>query len=85
MDELYSSATVSDETWAVLALLILWPRRFIIEVSRMRRGCCVACGYDLGYDFLRGCPECGWRRSNGTDADTPSTSAQRRQFFSGRA
>ena len=31
-------------------------------VGRMRRGACIGCGYDLGYDFVRGCPECGWRR-----------------------
>jgi hypothetical protein len=40
------------------------PRRFLREVGRLRRGCCIACGYDLGYDFPRGCPECGWRRAN---------------------
>jgi hypothetical protein len=44
--------------WSVLVI----PRRFFREVGRMRRGACVACGYDLGYDFVRGCPECGWRR-----------------------
>jgi hypothetical protein len=52
--------------YAVAAWLLLWlltrPRRFVQELSRMKRGCCVACGYDLGFDFLAGCPECGWRR-----------------------
>jgi hypothetical protein len=43
--------------WALVV-----PRRFVREVGRMRRGCCVACGYDLGFDFAPGCPECGWRR-----------------------
>lgn len=52
--------------WGVV-LCGLWyalvaPRRFIREVARFRRGGCVQCGYDLGYDFLNGCPECGWRR-----------------------
>lgn len=50
---------------AVLASLfwaLVIPRRFVREVGRMRRGCCVSCGYDLGYDFVPGCPECGWRR-----------------------
>jgi hypothetical protein len=54
----------------VLAALALWliyaaltvPRRFLLEVSRLRRGCCVLCGYDVGYDFVAGCPECGWNR-----------------------
>jgi hypothetical protein len=50
------------------AIAALWglctkPRRFFREVSRVKRGCCVACGYDLGYDLARGCPECGWRRN----------------------
>jgi hypothetical protein len=38
------------------------PRRFFREVSRMRRGGCIACGYDLQFNFQNGCPECGWRR-----------------------
>jgi hypothetical protein len=51
-----------------VALMPLWwaltvPRRFVREVGRLRRGRCIACGYDLGYDFVHGCPECGWRRA----------------------
>lgn len=49
---------------ALLGVLLVRPRRFLVEVSRMKRGCCVRCGYDLGYDFPRGCPECGWRRGS---------------------
>ena len=52
--------------YAVVLFLSYWaltvPRRFVREVSRLRRGCCVTCGYDLGFDFVPGCPECGWRR-----------------------
>ncbi len=44
--------------WATLVI----PRRFVREVARFRGGACIQCGYDLGYDFIRGCPECGWRR-----------------------
>ena len=55
--------------YAVVLLGLYWaltvPRRFVREVGRMRRGCCVACGYDLGFDFAPGCPECGWRRGSG--------------------
>lgn len=46
----------------VLYWLLVMPRRFITEVVRIRRGARVVCGYDLGYDFIQGCPECGWRR-----------------------
>jgi hypothetical protein len=42
--------------------ILLAPGRFVREVSRLRSGRCIACGYDLGYDFAKGCPECGWRR-----------------------
>lgn len=53
--------------FGVLAAVSYWvlavPRRFLREVSRLRRGCCIACGYQLNYDFARGCPECGWRRA----------------------
>ena len=50
-----------------LVLAGLWrsvsrPRRFVRELSRLRRGCCIRCGYDLGYNFSPGYPEFGWRR-----------------------
>ena len=51
------------------------PRRFFLEISRLKRGCCVTCGYDLGYDFPRGCPECGWRRAESKETPTPKPRA----------
>jgi hypothetical protein len=42
--------------------MLVRPRRFVLELLRMRRGCCIACGYELDFDFRAGCPECGWRR-----------------------
>lgn len=51
---------------SVLAALVWWlatvPGQFLREVSRIRHGRCIRCGYDLRYDFVPGCPECGWRR-----------------------
>jgi len=49
--------------YRLIYLTLAVPRRFVIEISRMRHGCCLACGYQLGFDFRPGCPECGWRRS----------------------
>ena len=49
--------------------LLAAPRRFFREASRMRRGCCVACGYDVRYDFVGGCPECGWNRGERAAAE----------------
>jgi len=53
-------------------LLLRWlltaPGRAMRELSRLRHGRCITCGYDLGYDFVRGCPECGWRRNRTTCA-----------------
>ncbi len=51
--------------------LVLWlgfvvltrPARLLREVVRMRRGACPRCGYDLRFDFARGCPECGLLRA----------------------
>jgi hypothetical protein len=61
--------------YAVVLLGLYWaltaPRRFVRELGRMRRGCCIACGYDLGFDFKPGCPECGWRRGS-TECQMPS-------------
>jgi len=48
---------------AVAYWLLTKPRRLILELRRMRSGCCIACGYELDFDFRGGCPECGWRRS----------------------
>lgn len=63
---IWSGLLASGAFWgAVLGgawMAMVIPRRFIREVARFRRGGCVRCGYDLGYDFLNGCPECGWRR-----------------------
>jgi hypothetical protein len=42
--------------------LLIRPWQLAVEVSRLRKGRCLACGYDLRYDFPAGCPECGWRR-----------------------
>jgi hypothetical protein len=57
-----------DTVFFAVVWLALWagltiPRRFVRELARLRRGACVQCGYDLGFDFPRGCPECGWRRT----------------------
>lgn len=57
---------VNTVLYAMVLFVLYWlavkPRRFITEVGRIRRGACLECGYDLGYDFIKGCPECGWRR-----------------------
>lgn len=49
--------------WLVYVLLTR-PLRVFRELMRLRRGHCLTCGYDLRYDFVRGCPECGWRRDS---------------------
>lgn len=46
----------------LLYLVLTWPVCVFRELMRLRRGQCLMCGYDLRYDFVRGCPECGWRR-----------------------
>ena len=47
---------------ALAGVLLRWPARFVTESNRLRRGCCLRCGYDLQYNLTAGCPECGWRR-----------------------
>jgi hypothetical protein len=61
------SGLVGDTVFYGVIWLAAWsaltvPRRFVRDVARFRRGACIECGYDLGYDFVNGCPECGWRR-----------------------
>ncbi len=48
--------------WAVPLLGIIVLKSY----SRLWRGGCPKCGYDLRYDFQSGCPECGWKRTGET-------------------
>jgi len=47
---------------ALILYVLFRPMRALKELLRLRRGHCLVCDYDLRYDFVRGCPECGWRR-----------------------
>jgi hypothetical protein len=56
-----------DTVFFGLVLSVAWwvltrPRAIVREFMRLRRGQCLRCGYNLLYDFARGCPECGWLR-----------------------
>jgi hypothetical protein len=63
---IWSGLTIDALVFGAAMFLLRWlltaPGGAMRELSRLRRGRCLACGYDLGYDFARGCPECGWRR-----------------------
>jgi hypothetical protein len=69
---LIGDTLIFSTAWFTLWTTLVIPRRFVREVARFRRGACIQCGYDLGYDFIQGCPECGWRRYR---QDTPPSSA----------
>jgi hypothetical protein len=72
---LWTGLAVNGILYAValggLYSLLVFPKRFVREVNRVKAGRCIACGYDLGYDFVRGCPECGWRREAGASPAPP--------------
>jgi hypothetical protein len=63
---IFPGFAVNTVVYSIIAALLAWllnvPRRFIQELSWLRHGRCIRCGYELGYDFAKGCPECGWRR-----------------------
>jgi hypothetical protein len=48
-DSVFYAVVLAGTYWALTV-----PRRFVRELGRMRHGCCLACGYDLGFDFVRG-------------------------------
>lgn len=60
-------ATIYGAVLFVLYLATFGLRRFVRDSLRLRRGLCMQCGYDLRYDLVNGCPECGWRRQSSTD------------------
>ncbi|HEY7120601.1 MAG TPA: hypothetical protein VH475_28720 [Tepidisphaeraceae bacterium] len=62
---LFIDSVLFGLAWLAIWLGLTVPRQFVREVARLRRGACVECGYDLGYNFIGGCPECGWRRRRG--------------------
>jgi hypothetical protein len=76
------SALLLDAGFYGLALMFLYfvtfrLRRYVRESNRLRRGCCLLCGYDLRFDLKAGCPECGWRRlrDDGMDRVTSAPTA----------
>ncbi len=54
---------VHAAVFAALAAIVAAPFRISRELRRMRKGHCVRCGYDLRFDFAKGCPECGFLRA----------------------
>ena len=59
---LFVNSALYGSVLLALYLATAGIRRAFKESARLRRGCCIACGYDLRYDFVAGCPECGWNR-----------------------
>lgn len=59
---LLANAAIYGGALMLLYSTITFPRQFLTQSLRLRRGQCMECGYDLQFDLLRGCPECGWRR-----------------------
>ena len=53
---------------SVVYALILWAVAknlvALVRLRRLLRGRCYACGYDIKWDLVHGCPECGWRRED---------------------
>jgi hypothetical protein len=50
----------------ILALKMLQQLKYII---RSKKGRCIRCGYNLAGISEIGCPECGWRRNEGSESD----------------
>lgn len=59
---LWWGLAINTVFYALLFWLVVATVRAHRQLSRLRRGRCPVCRYDLRYDLTRGCPECGWRR-----------------------
>ena len=75
LDPLFDTTSHIFPRLVLLLFVFVAPRRYdvlsadhLITMLRRRSktgGLCPQCSYDLRGDLARGCPECGWRRSEG--------------------
>lgn len=66
-------AVVFGAAGALLFAFVRAPVRFVRRMSRMQRGACPRCGFDLAYDFAAGCPECGLARGRRASNGDPGS------------
>ncbi|MGD9688828.1 MAG: TFIIB-type zinc ribbon-containing protein [Phycisphaerales bacterium] len=60
----------------IVGAVVLVPLRVFRRLARMQTGRCPRCGYDIRYDFARGCPECGLLRKDARNkGETPVAGA----------
>lgn len=64
---IWRGAVINTAVYGIVVLFLYLaltaPLFLMRQLTRMRDGCCIECGYQLGYDFKAGCPNCGWRRT----------------------
>lgn len=60
---IWGGLAVNTAFWGGLVWVIGWMVALRRRSGRIMRGLCIACRYDLGRDYSRGCPECGWGRA----------------------
>ena len=59
---IWSGLIVNTLLFAFVIFVCVTTIRAIRHGSRMLRGRCPICNYELAFDFSDGCPECGWRK-----------------------
>ena len=64
---IWSGLMVNTIFWAMIVASVRSIKRAYRHARRMRKGRCPMCSYELGFTFVDGCPECGWRKDPAGD------------------
>lgn len=61
---IYSGLIINTLFYALIMWMLLSIKRAYRHARRMHKGKCPICKYELEYEFVDGCPECGWRKES---------------------
>ncbi len=61
---IWSGLLFNTVFFAIVIWMVRSVFRSIMHAKRMHKGLCPICKYQLGFVFIDGCSECGWRKTN---------------------
>jgi len=61
---IWTGMLINTAFYAIVFWILLSIKRAYRHARRMHKGKCPICCYELGFVFIDGCPECGWRKKS---------------------